>query len=473
MFTKQLSIRIIYTALFITASLLPLLLNIKSITYNCYNAVDFSIFQQAVYDIFTLREWNPYLTIRDINIFNDHFSPILYLAVLFTAVFGQGFQQLLIFEWAFCLGLIMSVCCVFRFNFVKVIPYIFCILTTVLLLLPLFYPIHPSTWVCLPLFWLTYSIIKNRTAAVPPLVFLICLFKESFAFALFPLGIFYIVKREFKIGIATTLVVSLFIFNELYLRKYLLGSTINYCDEFLESFFKTPILFFNKMFFHLGIITFFLKFFPFLLCFFFFFKKNRDKTLEKIFPVLLIFIPLLFLQMYYNKIGQHYGTQFAGIFIGLMASLDVFHHLSKRQKILVLSFFTLSSVEVYARYFNKLLLSNYRDRCIIESDKLQDNKIIRSRISLLSHSETVLASGGIIPFIMMPNKKIYHYGGFSQQRISYNYLVLEKNKSGNIRPVTNEEIQKVIFNCKGLAEEIYLDNKYFFFAKGKFKNCVY
>ena len=185
--TKQLAVRVMCLIFIIMASLLPLLLNIKGITYNCYNAADFSIYQQGIYDILTLKEWNPYLTIRNINLFNDHFDPILYLAVLFTAVFGQGFQQLLIFEWLFLLGFIISICYIYRSDISKSIPYIFCTLTTTLLLAPLLYPIHPDTWSCLPLFWLTYVMLKKKISAVPILVFSTCLFKESFAFAFFPL----------------------------------------------------------------------------------------------------------------------------------------------------------------------------------------------------------------------------------------------------------------------------------------------
>ncbi len=143
MSTKKLAIRIICSICIITASLLPLLFNIKSMTYNCSHALDFPIYQQGIYDILTLKEWNPYMTIRNLNLFNDHFNPILYLAVLFTAVFGQGFQQLLIFEWLFLLGLIISICYIYRSNISKSIPYIFCTLTTALLLVPLRYPIHP------------------------------------------------------------------------------------------------------------------------------------------------------------------------------------------------------------------------------------------------------------------------------------------------------------------------------------------
>ncbi len=473
--TKKLAIRIIYSICIITASLLPLLLNIKGITYNCYNAVDFSIYQQAVYDVLTLKEWNPYLTIRNINFLNDHFVPILYLAVLFTAVFGQGFLQLLIFEWLFFLGLIISILYIHRSNISKSIPYICCALTTNLLLMPLLYPIHPDTWSCLPLFWSTYFIVKNKIRILPALVFLTCLFKESFGFTFFPLGIFYVAKKEFKIGGAITIIASLFIFNELYLREYFFGPIMNYGDQFLKSFFNVSHLV-SKVFLNTSIITFLLKLSPFILSFFFFLKNYNNKkliVLKKVFPVLLIFTPLLLLQMYYNKNGQHYGSQFAGILIGAMVSFNVFHKISKKQKIFVLSLFILSSLEIYARYFNKLALSNYKNRCNIESEKIKDNKIIRSHVFQTSPSTTILASGGIIPFIMMSNKKIFHYGGFSQKRASYDYIILEKNNSGNIRPVTNKEIQNVILNCKNLAEEIYLDNKYFFFAKGKFENCVY
>ena len=480
--TKQFFIGIICIFFIITASLLPLFLNIKSITYNCYNAVDFSIYQQAVYDILTLKEWNPYLTIRNINIFNDHFDPILYLAVLFTAVFGQGFQQLLIFEWLFYLGLIISICYIFISNFSKSIPYIFCILTTTLLLNSFLYPIHPSTWACLPLFWLTYFIVNNKRPAIPIFVLLTCLFKESYAFACFPLGIFYVAKKEFKIGVAIILITSLFIFNEFYLREYLLGQTKNYGDRFLESFLQDPLAFFKQSFLNLDKLSFLKKFYPFIFCFFFFLKQNINQisdAFQKIFPVLLIFTPLFFLHIQSNQmgVGLHYVSQFAGILIGLIVSLDMLHRISKKQKIFVLALFTLSSLGIYTRYFKKLLLSNYKGRCLIESDKLKGNREIRSHIAKVPSSTTILASGGIIPFIMMPNKKIYHYGGYSQKRTSYDYLILEKllilKTNEDNWPISNKDIQNVIQNCKGLAEEIYLDNKYFFFAGGKFENCVY
>ncbi len=437
--------------------------------------MDFSIYQQGIYDILTLKEWNPYLTIRNINLFNDHFVPIFYLTVFFTGVFGQGFQQLLIFEWLFLLGLIISICYIYRSDISKSIPYIFCTLTTTLLLAPLLYPIHPDTWSCLPLFWLTYVILKKKISAVPILVFSTCLFKESFAFAFFPLGIFYIAKKELKTGAMTTLIASLFIFNELYFREYLLGSTIDYGDKFFKSFFNNPFLFFIKILFNLNNIVFLKKFYPFIFCLLFFLKKsNKASEVFRIcLPVLLVFTSLFVLQTYYNLIEHQYGAPFAGILIALMVSFDALHQISKKQKIFVLSLFALSSLGTYTRYFNRLLLSNYKDKCIIESDKLTDNKVIRSHISRLSSSSTVLATGGIIPFIMMPNKKIFHYKGFSQEKISYDYLILEKNKSGDIWRATEEEIQNVILNCKELAEEIYLNNKYFFFARGKFENCVY
>ncbi len=390
-------------------TLLPLLLNIEAITYNCFNAWDFTIYQQAIYDILTLKEWNPYLTIRSINIFNDHFEPILYSGVLFTALFGQGFHQLLIFEWAFFIGLILSVCYIFRFNFLTSTPYIFCILTTPFLLDSFLYPIHPSTWSCLPLFWLTYFIVKDKTKGILGLVFLTCLFKESFAFALFPLGIFYIVKKEFKTGVTTTLITSVFILHELYLREYFLGPTIKYGHKAFEYFISNPLINFSyPITTNFDVI--FKKFYPFIFCFFFFLKKTHNKTsifFQKIFPILLILLPLFSLHMKFKLIDLHYGAQFAGILIGLMVSLDVFRYISKKQKIIVLSLFVLSSLNIYySQYVNKLLLSNYDDKCILESDKLKNNRMIRSHISRMPSSAKILASGGVTPYIMIPNNRI-------------------------------------------------------------------
>ena len=54
---------------------------------------------------------------------------------------------------------------------------------------------------------------------------------------------------------------------------------------------------------------------------------------------------------------------------------------------------------------------------------------------------------------------------------TYDYLLLEVNNSGDTYPANPGDIQRAITNCRSYAEEILIDNEYYFFARGTFENC--
>ena len=57
---------------------LIIFVNIKGILLNCFHATDFGIYQQAIYDIAYNLDPNPFVSVRNIKIFNDHFDPIIF-----------------------------------------------------------------------------------------------------------------------------------------------------------------------------------------------------------------------------------------------------------------------------------------------------------------------------------------------------------------------------------------------------------
>ena len=69
---------------FLLISFLALVLfaNLQGLSYNCFNAVDFSIYLQTIYEI-TIGNFNPYITVRALRFFTDHFDPIIFLPALF------------------------------------------------------------------------------------------------------------------------------------------------------------------------------------------------------------------------------------------------------------------------------------------------------------------------------------------------------------------------------------------------------
>ncbi len=460
-------------------TLWPLLSNVKAIYFNCLNAVDFSIYQQAIYDILTLKDPNPFVSIRGIEIFNDHFDPIIYLAVAFTAVFGQGFQQLLVFEWLFFIVLLLSIVFLFKWDLQAALPYLLCALATRLLLSPLLYPIHPTTWSILPFFWLVVFIVNHNSKALIFTVFALCLFKESYPIALFPLGLFYIFKKEYRLGMGIMAITFPFIIFELYLRKEFLGSTANYGGQVFDSLAKGLFAHFKEKMAGYDVPLFVKMFYPFVASFLFYAKNLRDRRehfpLQYLFAIALFFMPLLFLQAWQGRIDIHYGAPFAGILLGLLVSLRMLDHLSKKMVVVTIGLFVFSSWEIYNNMFESVFFDKVAYWCPATPNKMRDNQLVKDKLSLIPKNEAILASGGIVPFIMLPGKNIDHYKAHSIKKNHYHYIILERNNmgSGNIYWSTAQDSEEVLKRCRPKAREIYIDNHELFFAKGDFVDCVY
>ncbi len=153
-------------ALIFTASCLALLSLslVQQLNSGCIHASDFAIYQQAIFDIASGLSFNPYLSIRDLHIFNDHFDPVLILASPFAWIFNYSPVGLLIFEMLWFCGLL-------SFAWIKSthmrpsarLSLVLCILFAKGLLSGLTFPIHPSTWAMLPSFLVAYFLcVKNK-----------------------------------------------------------------------------------------------------------------------------------------------------------------------------------------------------------------------------------------------------------------------------------------------------------------------
>ena len=461
-------------------ALLPLAVNIKAITFNCYNVMDFAIYQKAIYDI-SLDNLNPFIPFINNNIFNDHFDPVIFLAVLFTKIAGQGFIQLLVFEWIFFLGLLLSVLWFFRKEDSPLrasLPYLLSTLTAKLLLYPLLFPIHPTTWSCLPLFWITHFILTNKRAGIFGATLILCFFRESFAFALLPLGLFYSLKKQWALGLGIMGVSLPFVAFELHFRESLLGPTLGHGDRFIQPLLENPGHFFTNILLNVEFKAFFQFLYPFIFVFAYGFTKIKRKRqlIQKLLPLLILLAPLLFLQLYKNTIAFHYGSQFAGIFLGAMVSLRLFDHFTPRATVLGLLLFLASSLGTYTKSLKALVLSEFSKdgkKCRVSLDKLADSHLIRKTVATIPEEKTILATGGVISFVLWPNKTVDHFMGRSEVKPLYDYLLLEVNNSGDIYPAKNDDVQRAVDRCRPLATEIMVDNEYYFFARGTLTNCAY
>ena len=165
--------------------------NLEALSYNCFNAVDFSIYLQTIYEI-TIGHFNPYITVRALRFFTDHFDPIIFLPALFLKIFGVKAITLMIFEW---LTIVSAIVFSFFILLKKFPIWIATLLTSLiilnkLVLIALRFPVHPSTWTVLPVMMLGYFLIKNKFWGVFLISFLLITVKESYPFAMFALSFY-------------------------------------------------------------------------------------------------------------------------------------------------------------------------------------------------------------------------------------------------------------------------------------------
>lgn len=157
--------------------------NYLSLSLGLNRSIDFSIFQQALKEILIDFEFNPYVSVRGLNIFNDHFSPILFFGAGWASVFGVSIKSIVSLEAISFFSLLISIVIYFRKKGGS--AYLFLIFFALIILsrgilFGLRYPIHPQTWVLLPIFWLGYSIANKKNEHILLYSISLMFFKEIF-----------------------------------------------------------------------------------------------------------------------------------------------------------------------------------------------------------------------------------------------------------------------------------------------------
>jgi hypothetical protein len=181
---------------------IPLLSNIVKLAFNCLHATDFSIYQEAIYRIADFKSLNPYVYVRDLHIFSDHFDPVIFLTLPFVWLTNFSPYSLLVFEYLFFIGLLFFV---FKLNKEKDPSVLVFALILVIFNRPILegigYPIHPTTWTILPGFLLFYFYQKSNDLGLILTAFAFCFFKEIFPASILGLSIFLLLKKRFKISL--------------------------------------------------------------------------------------------------------------------------------------------------------------------------------------------------------------------------------------------------------------------------------
>lgn len=266
-------------------------INIKGIWLNCFHATDFGIYQQAIYEIASTFDPNPYLTVRNIKIFNDHFDPIIYLAVPFVRLTNYSPISLILFELFWLLG-------VFIYVYKKSETTSQWVLFSLLIILSkgvmtgFGFPIHPTTWSMLPAFVLAVKILEDDERWILFLSLSLMLFKEAFAFGIVGLAGYYLISKRLRMFFLLFLPALSNIVFVYFLRPYLMGDISSYAGMVLGG---GVVAIFKKLL-DVDYKAFFKVFYPFFIPLFLIFRqklKHKD-WLSRELGILFYITPLFF-----------------------------------------------------------------------------------------------------------------------------------------------------------------------------------
>lgn len=464
-------------ALALALSLIVLIFNIDKLYHQCLGVIDYSIYQQAISELSLMKAWNPYVMIRDIYIFNEHFDPVIFLAVPFFKLLNFSPYSLVVFEWAWFL--IFAVSCL-KFSRAENTKQFLLILALLFGLRPILSGLafvgHPVTWAIVPLFFLVKGLYEDKYKLV--LVSSLCLvfFKETFAFGVFALSFFYLIRRERRTFLFLFLLGLFFILFEMKFRKLLFGNTFSYGNSFLVDILNDPIdqtIFLFKNF-HYG--DFFKVFYPFIIPIVFELRKTvlSKKLRSPFIGVILFLLPLLVIHFIINRYTFHHASKFSSVLIAVVVFSGFVKEAAKLKKLypLVLILFLLSGISWHKKIF-KLLVLNKSSKCEPFDERgFHREKLLDKFFSSIDEKDEIFVTGGIGPFVIKPNLKIHH-SSFSKMPETLDYILLERGVFSDIYPLSMEKVELIRESCIKHPHEVLYEDKYYFFAKGTFpKGCV-
>lgn len=472
----------------------PILINWTKLKNHCINGYDFGIYYQALLEISIPDQLNPHLSVRGIPAFNDHFNPVLVPISWFLKLFGSLTPyHALVFEWlAWVSGFLM-----FMFLLRRESPRIrwsaaFLFLLTKGFLTALYFPIHVDFW-SLP-FWvlLAWSLFQNRWGLFLLSAVGICFFKESYPIAFLFTAIALLLTKRWKVGLPLLLVALAFTVWNLKLRPLFLGPIHGHGTNILRMIFETPDVYFRawwERFPVLGSIE------VYLIPFYFLVSALKKKPQAGLYLASCL-APLFGLQILAGLMEFHYAFPIAAAGLGAAAGSGVFQNIfeaSQSTRRLRFAIFALVLIPGLSQNWNAAsFLWSLDTNCQVLPEKLteftklqqliadQESQARQEALSAiaipdpLKLSPVIGASGGLIPWLIAPNRDLRQLLSHAIIPPTYDLLAIEVGPIGHPYPLNPDRVAKVLKDCSPFIQEKLLEGSTLILWKGNFPaSCIY
>lgn len=450
--------------------------NIKSYFYTCISATDFSIYQEAIYKMANFESLNPYVIVRDIKIFNDHFDPIIILAAPVVRLFSYHPTSLLFFQMFW---VVLSLILIYRFKRAdssdgEIIFSLLLLIFSRGLVGGLVFPIHPVTWSVFALLWLLVSIYRKRDNSVIVASIFLLSFKEIYCFSVLSLSFYYLLKKNKKVFLWLSIPAISYIYFLFCLRADLLGPVHPYSKRVLDPLFAALFAFLIDRIRHFDYKELIELHYAIILPLILLIRVEVRKvglSQHNLLPTLFLLLPLYGVHGLSNIFFNWNGVPFSVIWCGLFifSSLPKIALEKKSLGVLILIFFITSSSKHYAKAV-KLAYFERSKTCEISASKLASITSVREHLNKEGGRIAILSTTGFIPWSLKPNRDIYLAGSYSVERHNYDFLVMERNHTGFISPYSDARIEEIISKC---TTGVIQSDQYVFFAHGPFeRECL-
>jgi hypothetical protein len=430
------------------------------------NAFDLGLYSQAVYRL-SWSDPNPWLTIRQCGIFNDHFEPILCIAAPLAKLIEPAFAGPLI-ELLFVLASPLSVIWLWRRGLLSAsvaavaIAYMLHNRGTVSAIL---FPFHPTTWAIFPSAWLAATVLADRRRGVFLSLLVLFCCKQEFPLMGLMAAVVYALRRQFRFALVLAAFSTAWLLGVVWLRPLLLGPVQDYVSARLlapEGLWASIE------------------------------RGWRGFDVQAVARLVLPLLPLAVLTIWRRQRPAFWLWLLLVPPLGLrfLGRAWMFHYMPPLVPLLVLGLVPLGSQArlphaVVVAVFALLLAVNAgfwtRSAAFLVRDDPQDSRpwradrlasIERGRCFLKSHPDgEALVQGNLIPRLVTRPDIFLVASVHNPAAHTFRYVFIEQPPSGDPWPATTADYERLLAQWRRAAEaRVIIDDEHVFLAEGAFRD---
>lgn len=432
----------------------------------CYSNYDFGIYVQALARL-SLKDLNPWLSGRQLHIFNDHFDPVLLLVQPLAEVLPP-FQAGLLAE---ALLVLLAVVPVLWLHATRRLGSAATLLLCAMLLLnssvvdALSYPIHPTTWSVLPWVWLGVALHLRRPWLLLASLVLLFSCKEEFPFVGVVLAVGLWVRGERRLAVQVGVLSVAWLAFVFFARPWLFGQTQGYGSGLLIGLKEAPGAYVLKrltakgMASRLGSMV--LLFVPVAVWAW----RERLKPDWLLLALLLPMLGIRFLGMTWRL---HYGAPV------MAAALMVLLPLLAARRVpgwvlLATGVLLVTTNETNLRNAVRTLRGgDFPAHCPADPARLAS---VRKGVDFIAQApEGKVLLGGNLLAHLGARDELYTVGGLQPPDAhAYTYVLVEKPPHGDPYPATRERLEELLTLWRAQpGTEVLMDDGWVFLARGRF-----